>query len=429
MMYVDTMHDLSVVCFWGPPRRLSLPPSSIFIHTYSPQAIGFMGLWILYLTTTCPVEVLRLNIQDEHQIEVAQTNLLRMSAAALHDFQKYQSVSYTLDGWNSVGVDTPAMMGGDESLLLSPKAYETGGRNRASMGIAGNNMHHIIELLRHQALPLPAVRPKDPRTQEQIQQMEEQWMQENILQDSWATKPKDIEVWDPVSLRNEKSSPLYQSLITELTSLSDEDEEVVNGLMDKGNIEVDAAAAAITMSLEEGRKEAEAAAAAASAPPTISAEDMSMATYMNFGSSHSLSFKDEPKPTAAAFQHQQRLQQQQQTPPSSSSSQQQKPQPQPGDPWRPLPFLFLEEDDEDNEEFDDGFGNPNFILFGGSDGDDEPPAGSKQPPPRNGGGGGSPRGGSAGGAGGRTTKRQSWGSRGGKGGAAGGGGKGGRRRT
>ena len=50
-----------------------------------------MGLWILYLTVACPVEVLRIDLPDPRQLAVAQANLVRMSTAAIEDYFKYQS--------------------------------------------------------------------------------------------------------------------------------------------------------------------------------------------------------------------------------------------------------------------------------------------------------------------------------------------------
>ena len=50
-----------------------------------------MGLWLLFLTTSNPVEVLPFDLTDAAQLRVAHTTLLRMAAALLLDYRRHDA--------------------------------------------------------------------------------------------------------------------------------------------------------------------------------------------------------------------------------------------------------------------------------------------------------------------------------------------------
>jgi hypothetical protein len=183
-----------------------------------------MGLWLLFLSTSNPVDVLPFDLPDPGQLQAAHSNLMRMSAALLLDYHRHcpaledeheRGLGLLLDG-DEEDVEAAAASGGggegqgakaaeaDEAQVQAAEAAETeaaarrkllglieekgaeeapaafkekekgpegasepavwrsfvvgsSGRSRGASGLAvsGNNMAHVVELLREQALPLP----------------------------------------------------------------------------------------------------------------------------------------------------------------------------------------------------------------------------------------------------------------------------------
>ena len=56
---------------------------SIFV-----EAVGFIGLWILFLTIACPVVIMDVPFEDEEDIHAAQENLVLLSASALREYTR-----------------------------------------------------------------------------------------------------------------------------------------------------------------------------------------------------------------------------------------------------------------------------------------------------------------------------------------------------
>ena len=202
------------------------------------DAVGFMGLWLLFLTTSNPVEVLPFALADARQLEVAHANLLRMAVEALLDYKKYRTpmdllavpeaatAAENLLSRTAEGVVEEGPSGFDPEVAIQAwKRYEMGGKTRGpSMGVAGNNMQHVIELLRAVAVPLPPVRPVDPRTNMTAEKQAEEalYMKEVVLPDpAYTSKRADPDMFERDRSTNQwRRIPVYDEDGDEVGSVS-----------------------------------------------------------------------------------------------------------------------------------------------------------------------------------------------------------------
>lgn len=165
-----------------------------------------MGLWLLFLTTSNPVDVLPFDLQDPAQLQTAHSNLLRMSAALLLDYQRHRPLLdddehelFLMEGDEREAVapaeaanqeqedqdpeaaaaeteaearrrllglmDKPAAKQEPKTQSADPVVFRgfAGGNNPAmgrtrgnsGFSIPGNSMAHVVELLREHIVPLP----------------------------------------------------------------------------------------------------------------------------------------------------------------------------------------------------------------------------------------------------------------------------------
>lgn len=52
------------------------------------DTMGFIGLWILFLTIACPVVIMEVNLPTTELTHTAQENLVRLSSSALREYTR-----------------------------------------------------------------------------------------------------------------------------------------------------------------------------------------------------------------------------------------------------------------------------------------------------------------------------------------------------
>jgi len=215
------------------------------------DAVGYMGLWLLFLTVANPVEVLPLPVAEGWRKggreEEMHANVMRVAVAALRDYAKFwrrreggegvssSSVSWEREGegdekrtrtfWFSEEEEgrTEGRMeegrmktidglsgtrGGGEKEWKLP---QYGGRSRGpGCGVAGNNMQHVLEVLRDAIIPFSFLPSSDPRSKEECRAEEDVYMREVVLLErsrradpAMFERDRNTGQWNEVSLEDE----------------------------------------------------------------------------------------------------------------------------------------------------------------------------------------------------------------------------------